>query len=425
MNTKPPLDQRFQLERLIVEGRKIEAIKLYREATGSALKESKEQVEAYTEELRRSSPQRFAASPRRSAEPVRNRILLFVIAIAALAYVGQSGRLDGLLERFGAWLEPPAAPPTEPSAARVTSPAVVIAPPPMPAAAREPQPAVGRILREPQAVRGVWIDDDLHAQPEAGEIETLYARKLANPDYLAWKNRPGIPRDVQHFPEEAAIKAARSRLAAKIRPPAGITPYPIPLNREQPPPTIDGYLSPGEWDYALEIPIGVAGADTRLLLRADQGNLYLAADAPRDRTASGYDQLRFYLHVGTAPALANERLHVSPGGADNTRAIRETHVLWTGSPATSEDERWKNYPISDWNIYARAAGASRMTDHRQYEALLDLEESGLHVGVAFPAYVEVETDPLRGADGKFQGRQELGMLGSQKQPHWFVITPGD
>lgn len=45
----------------IYAGRKIEAIKLYREATGKGLKESKEFIEAVTDRLREQSPEKFAA----------------------------------------------------------------------------------------------------------------------------------------------------------------------------------------------------------------------------------------------------------------------------------------------------------------------------------------------------------------------------
>jgi hypothetical protein len=44
-------------------GRKIEAIKLYREATGAGLKEAKDFIEELEAELRRAAPEQFTAPP--------------------------------------------------------------------------------------------------------------------------------------------------------------------------------------------------------------------------------------------------------------------------------------------------------------------------------------------------------------------------
>ena len=49
--------QKAELAKQILSGRKIEAIKIYREATGMGLKESKEAVEALEAEMLFSSPQ--------------------------------------------------------------------------------------------------------------------------------------------------------------------------------------------------------------------------------------------------------------------------------------------------------------------------------------------------------------------------------
>ncbi|WPB81244.1 hypothetical protein KYC5002_19240 [Archangium violaceum] len=51
--------QRAELERLIVEGKKIEAIKLHRQFSRTGLKEAKDEVEALEAELRRKSPLPF------------------------------------------------------------------------------------------------------------------------------------------------------------------------------------------------------------------------------------------------------------------------------------------------------------------------------------------------------------------------------
>ena len=51
--------ERDQVHAAVFAGRKIEAIKAYREATGEGLKESKEAVEAMEADLRAAEPGRF------------------------------------------------------------------------------------------------------------------------------------------------------------------------------------------------------------------------------------------------------------------------------------------------------------------------------------------------------------------------------
>lgn len=53
--------QRQSLENLLYEGRKIEAIKLYRQATGGDLRDAKQAVDAFESQLRQQWPQRFVA----------------------------------------------------------------------------------------------------------------------------------------------------------------------------------------------------------------------------------------------------------------------------------------------------------------------------------------------------------------------------
>lgn len=56
-------DQNRQaIENAIFAGRKIEAIKLYRESTGEGLAEAKRAVEDMEVDLRRNSPEKFIAS---------------------------------------------------------------------------------------------------------------------------------------------------------------------------------------------------------------------------------------------------------------------------------------------------------------------------------------------------------------------------
>lgn len=58
-----------RIEPLLREGRKIEAIKLYREIKGVGLKEAKDAVEWYQRELGRLHPEQFGATP----EPTKPR----------------------------------------------------------------------------------------------------------------------------------------------------------------------------------------------------------------------------------------------------------------------------------------------------------------------------------------------------------------
>jgi hypothetical protein len=56
-------EQWQRIEAALFAGKKIEAIKLYRDFTGSDLRESKESVEAYEAKLRAEFPDRFTAAP--------------------------------------------------------------------------------------------------------------------------------------------------------------------------------------------------------------------------------------------------------------------------------------------------------------------------------------------------------------------------
>jgi len=63
MNTPLPDDKIAALRELLFAGRKIEAIKLYREMTGLGLKEAKEAVEGLESSLRKEMPDRFKTPP--------------------------------------------------------------------------------------------------------------------------------------------------------------------------------------------------------------------------------------------------------------------------------------------------------------------------------------------------------------------------
>ncbi|MFM1767979.1 MAG: hypothetical protein RJA22_508 [Verrucomicrobiota bacterium] len=59
MNTPISGEQRFAIHQALHGGQKIEAIKLYRDATGARLSEAKEAVEKMEAELRAATPEKF------------------------------------------------------------------------------------------------------------------------------------------------------------------------------------------------------------------------------------------------------------------------------------------------------------------------------------------------------------------------------
>lgn len=244
-----------------------------------------------------------------------------------------------------------------------------------------------------------------------------YAAKLSNDAWVSMKTRSGHP--FQDFPEERRIKEARAAIAKTMTTPAGVQPVSIPRVTGAAP-SIDGMVHPNEWASAARIPIGVNGKDTTMFAMSDGAKLYLAVDAPGDTTSTGYDQFRFYFHLGITPLLVNERVHLGKKSG-NLGGIRQTKVRWPGDEGSSASERWKKFPISDWTIFQNAIGASTADSYRMYEVALDLNECGLPLGVPFPARAEVEADPKKDANGKFKGRTYVGRLGAQTAPVWFVI----
>mgnify|MGYP001822277066 CR=1 FL=1 len=65
----------------LLDGRKIEAVKIYREATGTGLKESKEFIESLTDTLREKHPDKFPAAKAGCTS-------LIVISLTLLALAG-------------------------------------------------------------------------------------------------------------------------------------------------------------------------------------------------------------------------------------------------------------------------------------------------------------------------------------------------
>lgn len=82
MGTITP-EQQQQVDALLFGGKKIEAIKLYREWTQAGLKEAKDAVDGREAELRTQSPQSFSRQP----PGCFSMILLPVAVMAAVTFV--------------------------------------------------------------------------------------------------------------------------------------------------------------------------------------------------------------------------------------------------------------------------------------------------------------------------------------------------
>lgn len=73
-----------RLSDAIFQGRKIDAIKIHREATGMGLKESKDEVEAIEAELRQSHPEKFALSRPDAGSGCLGAVLLLISTAACV-----------------------------------------------------------------------------------------------------------------------------------------------------------------------------------------------------------------------------------------------------------------------------------------------------------------------------------------------------
>ncbi len=403
MNSLNRLSKNAQVEivNLINQGQKIAACKLYRHETGVGLKEAKDAVDAIAVQLSGFSSSISARSPQKNggcAGVVAAFVagILFMLVVVLLMPVKQllkmkKAQLDNLQEK-----PVKASPPVCPSEK------TVIHKKPEP-----PKPAV-------TVYSPVKIPENL-----VTDLSELYRQKLTNPDYVHWKNQPGLPQGYQYFPEEAYIKHARAKLAKNIDVPFDADMNNIPHIRAGEI-SVDGEIGLQEWSDASRISLEPFDSETSLYLQADDEWLYIAASVPADRTKDGFDQLRFHFHVDLAPELINERIHVGRSSRRALGGIRQTTVRWQGDPPENNDQRWKKYPISDWRIYKLAMGASTMNEYRQFEAKINLKEAGLFAGIPFAAFFEVETDPLY-ENGKFKKRRYLGNWGSQQQPVWLQI----
>lgn len=208
---------------------------------------------------------------------------------------------------------------------------------------------------------------------------------------------------------DAWSKAARSRLAAQRATPDGTPVHAVPLLARAP--TIDGAIGADEWQGALILPMTQGDGRAQVRLLSDGRRLFLAGEAPADTTASGYDQFRFWFHLHLSPAMPYERAFLDGSGGE-VNVMRSTVFPRGDNP---------DFMRTDWRTHALARGASTFDGFRRYEMSLDLDESGLHRGVAFPAFIDIEGDPEKHPNGKFKARTIVGQAGSLLEPVWLRI----
>ncbi|MFT6275228.1 MAG: hypothetical protein ACJAZ0_001322 [Halioglobus sp.] len=389
--------QAYDIEKALVKGRTIDAIKLYREGTGCDLRTAKTEIDKRLAALKTQKPHYFNDLSPTHAEPAKPKIskafLVKFLLIDALIF-------GGLIYYF--FLSDNSSP----------------APRDANQSAQYEQKLPTSKGRPKSASLPSHVDTSTYTTTLSPEdsFDSLYNTKLSNTAYIRHKSSPNSSSyDSSNI--ERKIKTARSQLAMQRTAPIGTSPVTIKQSDRQA--TLDGVIDSDEWTDATRIVVNEE-SNTTLYLKTDGQWLFIACDTPQEKSPQGYDQLRVYFHAGLNPNLVNERIHI--GRASGVTSIRQTNFRWTGSPPENNDERWKKYAISDWGIYKHAYGTSSMSSgHRQYEAAIYLGEAGLHPGVPFTLYAEVETDPLKNDQGKFVERQYLGELGGQQNPVWMVF----
>lgn len=242
--------------------------------------------------------------------------------------------------------------------------------------------------------------------------------KFINPEYAAALKKRGIPDSSAHLAEEQWIRQARDEIARARKAPPGVRVLTIP--RAKLAPTPDGRIHAEEWQGALRIALEPASGGASVQLLAHGGQLHLAAHAPTDRTEEGFDQFRFWFHIGLSPYLRNERVFLA--GKGWFAQLREITLPGDRDPFLEAPDPARLKVQTDWNVFARTRGASRVDGYRQYEIAVDMGEAGFFPGIPFPAFFEIEGDPVT-EGGKFKARTILGTAGSQAQPLWLHFPP--
>lgn len=390
--------QSYNIEKALIRGKTIEAIKLYREATNCSLVDAKTEIDRNLAQLKLDKPWYFKEShqeaglkkPRKISIKKSHIVLFFLVDTL----------IFGALAYYFLLRDSPATPlfNSHPAQAKATE-----------------SPSIGRSKAAslPSSVEAKDYSTQIGARDT---FDSLYHDKLDSGAYIARKNSAKSS-SYDDSQIEKQIKTARSLLAQQRIAPANTPVLRIASSVQHA--TLDGIIDDREWGDATPIVVDEE-FNTTLYLKTDGQWLFIACDTPRETSQGGYDQLRIYLHAGLNDHLVNERIHI--GRRAGITSIRQTHFRWQGKSPNNDNERWKKYAISDWGIYRHAQGTSSMSSgHRQYEAAIHLGEAGLHRGVPFTLYLEVETDPLKNEQGKFLERQYLGELGNEDNPQWMVF----
>lgn len=249
------------------------------------------------------------------------------------------------------------------------------------------------------------------------QLGRAIALKYANPEFAAARAVRGrLPPDSHSVPEEQAVRQARDKIAFARRAPADVKLLTIP--RAGAAPQLDGMVGEAEWRGALRIALEPAARKASVLLMAHGGQLYVAGLAPSDRTIEGFDQLRFWYHINLSPFFENERVHIDGG----RRTLRATRLPRAGETIRDGLDPRTLVQDTDWGVSGRLRSATVVAGFRQYEVAIDLAESGFGPGIPFPAYFEIEGDPVM--EGKnFKARVTEGHAGSASQPIWLRIAP--
>ena len=273
-----------------------------------------------------------------------------------------------------------------------------------------PAAAPAQVKPAPAPAAGGGSDDVL--------LGLAIARKYASPEYAATRSPGKLPLPSFAVPDERGVRSVRDRIAAARRPPADAQVLTIPRAGEAP--KVDGVVGDSEWRGALRLALEPAERKASVLLYVHGGQLYLAALAPGDRTADGFDQFRFWYHLGLSPFMTDERAMISSRGSALT--LRGTRLPRAGGEIRDFLDPKTLAADADWGVSGKLRGESSVTGFRQFEASVDLADAGLRPGVAFPAYLEIEGDPVMEA-GKFKARFNEGQIGSATRPIWLRISP--
>jgi hypothetical protein len=396
--------QTYDIEKALIGNRKIDAIKLYREATGCSLVEAKDEIEAMLTSLKTRKPRHFKdigvqAEPEQT-KPT-NKKKAFLVTFFLVDTIIFTGLIYYFLLRDQDSADKP------------------------PSLANQAAQVIQQIKPESQTQgrpksislpNSVAVDSYTEVLNPDDNFDSLYLSKINSSSYINRKSS-GNSSSFDSSEIERKIKTARSQLAQLRVPPTNSSLTLIEMSAA--PVSLDGIITSEEWQDATAIVLDEEN-QTTLYFKTDGEWLFIACDAPSEKSQGGYDQLRVYFHAGLNPNLVNERIHIGKGAG--VTSIRQTTFRWQGDPPKNDNERWKKYAINDWGLYNYAYGSSSMSSgNRQYEAAIHIGEAGLHSKVPFTVYAEVETDPLKDAQGKLAERQYLGELGNERNPVWMVF----